>query len=123
MAGLSVSRTAVIFAPTYDTAKQGKCMHYISCTYELTSRSSVDAGGMEQELKNLRAITAEYRMRDIYNLDQTALFWKRTPERSLATISAPGLKVQKGKVTIAVSWNADGSDKVRKNWYQKTKAN
>jgi hypothetical protein len=78
---------------------------------------------MEQELKNLRAITAEYRMRDIYNLDQTALFWKRTPERSLATISAPGLKVQKGKVTIAVSWNADGSDKVRKNWYQKTKAN
>jgi hypothetical protein len=70
---------------------------------------------MEQDLEKLRVIRAKFRKRDIYNLDETALFWKKSPERLLSTMSAPGLKVQKNRVTIAVCGNADGSDKV--SWY------
>ncbi len=67
---------------------------------------------MEQDLEKLRVITAMFRKRDIYNLDETALFWKKSPERLLSTLSAPGLKVHKNRVNIAVCGNADGSDKV-----------
>ncbi len=70
---------------------------------------------MEQDLEKLHVITAKFQKRDIYNLDETALFWKKSPERSLATMSAPGLKIQKNRVTITVCGNADGSDKV--SWY------
>jgi hypothetical protein len=67
---------------------------------------------MEEHVK-LCKITALYKKRDTYNIDETALFWKKTTEQSLATTSAPGLKVQKSRVTLAVCGNADGSDKVR----------
>jgi hypothetical protein len=78
---------------------------------------------MEQELVKLRSICARYKKRDTYNIDETALFWKKTPERSLATHSAPGLKVQKSRVTIAVCGNADGSDKVKKATSMLSRAN
>ncbi len=45
--------------------------------------------------------------------DETALFWKMTPERTLATEAAPGVKVEKARVTLAICSNATGSDKVR----------
>jgi hypothetical protein len=69
---------------------------------------------MEQELVKLRSICAQYKKCDTYNINKTALFWKKTPERSLAIYSAPRLKVHKSKVTIAMCGNADGSDKVKK---------
>lgn len=33
-----------------------------------------------------------YSPRDIFNCDETALYWKRIPDRSLATRSLPGKK-------------------------------
>jgi hypothetical protein len=73
---------------------------------------SVDEEKMEDELKAIREITRQYSPRDTYNADETALFCRRSPMRSLATASEPGQKVQKSRITIAVCGNADGSDKV-----------
>jgi NAD(P)H-flavin reductase len=68
---------------------------------------------MDKELKVVRQVTGTYHPCDVYNRDETALFWKRSPERSLATSSEPGHKALKSHVTIAVCGNGDGSDKVR----------
>jgi hypothetical protein len=35
---------------------------------------------MEQELVKLQSICARYKKRDTYNINKTALFWKKTPE-------------------------------------------
>jgi hypothetical protein len=67
---------------------------------------------MKEELWALRATTRQYSPRDTYNADETALFWRRSPERSLATTSKPGQKFQKSCVTLMVCKNAHGSDKV-----------
>jgi hypothetical protein len=64
-----------------------------------------------------------YNKQDIYNLDETALFWKMMPERSLATESASGVKVQKSCITLAVCGDADRSDKVRLINFYHDKAN
>jgi hypothetical protein len=68
---------------------------------------------MNEAPKTIHEVTDTYNPRDVYNVDETALFWKRSPERSLATSQEPGLKMLKSRVTIAVCGNADGSDKVQ----------
>jgi hypothetical protein len=68
---------------------------------------------MDDELRAIRKVIGKYHPRDVYSLDETALFCTRSPKRSLATSSKPGLKVLKSRVTIAVCGEADGSDKVR----------
>jgi hypothetical protein len=68
---------------------------------------------MNEALKTIRKVTGTYDPRDVYNLDETALDWKRSPERSLATRQEPELKMLKRLVTIAVCGNTDGSDKVQ----------
>jgi hypothetical protein len=50
---------------------------------------------MNQELKAIREVTGKYNPYNIYNLYETALDWKRLPERFFATSSKPGLKVLK----------------------------
>jgi hypothetical protein len=45
-------------------------------------------------------------------MDETGLFWKRTPDRSLATESRSGTKKSKDRITLALTANGDGSEKL-----------
>ena len=59
------------------------------------------------ELGNGRSI------KDIFNLDETALFYKLLPNRTLASSVVEGKKVNKERITIAIISNADGSEKIK----------
>jgi len=45
-------------------------------------------------------------------MDETGLFWKQTPTRSLATESLSGTKQSKDRITIALTSNVDSSDRL-----------
>ena len=45
-------------------------------------------------------------------MDETGLFWKATPDTTLATETLSGTKKQKARVSLANCSNADGSDKL-----------
>ena len=45
-------------------------------------------------------------------MDETGLFWKTSPNRTLSTHSRTGRKKAKDRITLALTCNADGSDKV-----------
>lgn len=52
----------------------------------------------------------------IYNADESALYWKRLPEKTLVRSqekTAPGRKISKERVTFLVCCNADGSQKLK----------
>ena len=66
---------------------------------------------IEQELPNIRHILNEYNLKDIYNMDETGLFWRMQADSSLATKQLEGRKQNKERVTITICANADGSDK------------
>ena len=57
-----------------------------------------------------------YSPRDIFNCDETGLYWKRIPDRSLATRSLPGRKKEKARISALFCCNADGSEKL-KPWF------
>lgn len=62
-----------------------------------------------------------YRLHDIlplflpcntFNIDETAMFWKASPNRGLATESMAGTKGDKTRLTYALCANMDGSEKL-----------
>jgi hypothetical protein len=63
-------------------------------------------------MADLRTICSKYKDKDIFNMDETGLFWKLTPERTLATEAGSGGKKSKDRITLALTTNADGSEKL-----------
>jgi hypothetical protein len=65
-----------------------------------------------QQMADLRTLCSKYKDKDIFNMDETGLFWKLTPERTLATEAGSGGKKSKDRITLASTTNADGSEKL-----------
>lgn len=59
-------------------------------------------------------VTARYKPSDIFNTDETALFWQLLPSRTLALRNEKchGGKLNKVRITILLTTNLDGSSKL-----------
>lgn len=74
--------------------------------------AAIDDPDSQQQMENLRALVATYECRNVLNMDETGCFWKQSPNRSLATEAQAGGKKAKDRVTLALTSNADGSEKM-----------
>lgn len=74
--------------------------------------ADVDNPAMIEQMNDVRALCATYANKDIFNMDETGLFWKLIPSRTLATEAQSGAKKKKDRVTIALTVNADGTEKL-----------
>ena len=63
-------------------------------------------------MDNLCLKCSNYHPRDIFNLDETALFWKLQPDCSLVTKQTSGGKKSKDRITVALCTNGDGLEKL-----------
>lgn len=66
----------------------------------------------EHDMVILRTLAGQYKEDDIYNMDETGLFWRMGPSKGLSLTSRPGQKKDKSRITIALCCNATGSDKL-----------
>ena len=64
------------------------------------------------EMSKIKHVLSLYSLKDQFNCDETALFWKRTPARSLSTRHLPGKKKEKARISALLCCNADGSEKL-----------
>jgi hypothetical protein len=64
------------------------------------------------EMDRIRQLLAQFDPSDIFNCDETGLFWKLVPDRSLTTTNIPGRKKQKQRISIHFCTNMDGSVKL-----------
>lgn len=86
-----------------------------------TIKKSGDASGVSTSTvenwttKQLPKLIEGYVLRDIYNIDETGLYWKQTPTKTIARdgtiFKFP--KSRKDRVTLFLGANMDGSDKLR----------
>jgi hypothetical protein len=65
-----------------------------------------------QQMDRVRSLCSTYADKDIFNMDETGLFWKMSPDRTLATEAQSGGKKSKDRITVALTTNADGSEKL-----------
>ena len=62
--------------------------------------------------EQLQRVLKEYTKDDIYNLDETGLFYGLEPNKTLATGPVRGTKKCKDRITVALCANASGTDKL-----------
>ena len=89
--------------------RHGIGMHVLS-----GESAGVDAQLITDGKQAAREVISKYEPRDVFNMDETGLFFKMTPDRSLTTADdTKGVKRQKDRITVALCCNLDGSEKMR----------
>ena len=66
----------------------------------------------EAIMEEIRKAGEEYNAEDIYNIDETSYYWKMKPDRSLSTLEASGKKMDKARITAALTCNATGTQRL-----------
>ena len=66
--------------------------------------------GIEQARCNLSGILSDYELQDIWNLDETRLFYRTLPTRVLVTKYRKGQNLAKDRMTLNFIVNASGSE-------------
>lgn len=67
----------------------------------------------EDQMAGIREIVEGYaNQADIYNMDESGLWWKAMPDKSLTTERLAGRKKDKARITTIVCSNSDGSHKL-----------
>lgn len=92
-----------------------KDRHGIVCKKICGEENSVNSETVDTFLKNtLPLLLKKYKPCDIYNADETGLFWKALPDRTLHIRGqkCSGGKCSKERLTVLVACNMDGSDKL-----------
>ncbi len=85
------------------------------------SESAPSAESIKRDRLALQQFLAPYNPEDIWNGDETGLFWKMEPSRVLARNSLSGHKKEKSRVTIFCATNATGSEKMTLTFIHKYK--
>jgi hypothetical protein len=72
----------------------------------------VDLASANDMMEPIRCVANAFHKSDIYNMDESGLFWKSLPDKTLATRSTSGGKHDKARVTIVFTCNATGLDRL-----------
>lgn len=65
----------------------------------------------EVEMRSIQTLCGDYEEEDIYNMDETGLFWRQSPSGGLSTQQRPGIKKDKSRISIICCTNYTGSRK------------
>ena len=76
-------------------------------------RGSVNIVDVKKGRCDLQSLTSKYDLDCIYNFDETALYYRLPPNKTLANCSVSGSKESKERLTVGVCCNASGKDKVK----------
>ncbi|KAF7890044.1 uncharacterized protein EAF02_002459 [Botrytis sinoallii] len=75
--------------------------------------ASADIGPeSEAIMEEIRRIAALYDADDVYNCDETGLFWRDRPDRTLSTFESAGRKKEKARLTALLTSNSTGTHKL-----------
>ena len=81
--------------------------------YRVTGEaSSVPVEDLPRYRQELQSLISQYNSEDVYNADETALYWKLEPSKSLARGPVSGIKKPKDRITIMLACNLTGTHKL-----------
>ena len=66
----------------------------------------------KEQMKGLRTIAGQYNKDDIYNIDESGLFWRMPPSQGLSSFQRPGIKRYKSRISIICCVNASRTDRL-----------
>ena len=75
--------------------------------------ASVNVEVVSTARSELKRVLKQYQLCDIYNVDETGLFYRMPPSKSLSKGPRHGTKQFKDRITVELCTNADGSDFIK----------
>lgn len=63
------------------------------------------------QVADIKTTIATYERRNVFNFDETGLFYRQAPQKTISSRDVAGVKVDKTRITIGLMCNADGSSK------------
>lgn len=84
--------------------------HGISQMFRHGDVATVTAEAVSAAHQEVIEILSNCKLSEIYNIDETALFWRMLPNKTLANHKQASVKDDKTRMTFALISNADGSD-------------
>ncbi|XP_043693961.1 ARS-binding protein 1-like isoform X2 [Telopea speciosissima] len=106
---IKVTQDAKAFEFSNGWLQSFKKRHGIKLFRKHKERGSVDMVQLETELPRIREVLDQYKWDDIYNMDQTGLFYRMQADSFLATKQLEGRKAIKERITVVPCCNGDGS--------------
>jgi hypothetical protein len=88
--------------------KRYNVQEYVRCG-EANSANLLD---LRQQRRDLQKVLERWDLKDVFNCDETALYWKLEPSRTLARQPIAGTKKPKDRVTILLACNATGTERL-----------
>jgi len=67
---------------------------------------------IEEEMRAVQTLCGEYHEDEIYNMDETGLFWRRAPDAGLTASHRPGVKKEKARVSVVCCANYTSTHKL-----------
>ncbi|KAI7950013.1 hypothetical protein MJO28_008834 [Puccinia striiformis f. sp. tritici] len=89
-----------------------KARHGLQSFTKHGEAAQADKEVIDEERKRVSELVQGFARKDIWNMDETGLFYSMPPDRGLAKEKCSGLKASKTRITIAVTTNSDGSEKL-----------
>ena len=83
--------------------------------------ASADTEAAAKGRIKLREILKDYSLKDVFNFDETGLFYRLEPNKTLASGPVKGTKKCKDRVSIGLCANAVGSEKLMPVAYSQIK--
>lgn len=74
---------------------------------------SADMTAVQSGRQDLQRVLRDYDPEDIYNLDETGLFYRLGPNYTLATKKVSGTKKSKDRITVVLAANATGTTRIK----------
>lgn len=74
---------------------------------------SAPIASLPEERIKLRQLLSRYTLDKIYNIDETGLYYRMSPNQTLSTKPVRGEKKDKTRITILLGTNAIGTDKLK----------
>lgn len=99
----------------FERFKKRSGLHSMRITGEAASADRTAAAAYPAFLKKI-IDEGGYKPQQIFNVDETSLFWKRMPKRTYIAKeekSAPGFKAAKDRMTVLLGGNASGDMKLK----------
>ena len=72
---------------------------------------SADISAMEIDKASIKESIDRFALKDVYNFDETALFYAAPPRSTISRLGFSGWKENKKRLTLGMICNADGTDK------------
>ncbi|POW18762.1 hypothetical protein PSHT_05563 [Puccinia striiformis] len=89
-----------------------KARHGLQSFTKHGEAAQADKEVIAEERTRVSELIQGFARKDIWNMDETRLFYSMPPDRGLAKEKCSGLKASKTRITIAVTTNSDGSEKL-----------